>query len=118
MATTKIQRGVPVDLELTITNDSTTPVSAFDLTGKTVFISVKNISDNADNDTDAVISDKITSHTHPLQGITIWSLTAADTLIPVGRYKADVRVYTNANVYINSEVFYIYIVNIVTKRIT
>jgi hypothetical protein len=113
----QLQRGVPIDITLSITDDTTTPISVLNLTGKTVFISVKDLSDNADNDNAAFITDKITVHSAPLLGKTEWSLTATDTLIPIGRYKADVRVYTNANVFENSETFNIDVVNIVTKRI-
>jgi hypothetical protein len=112
-----IQRGVPIDITLSITDDTTTPVSILNLTGKTVFISVKDLSDNADNDNGAFITDKITVHSAPLLGQTEWSLTATDTLIPIGRYKADIRVYTAAGVYINTDIFNIEVVDIVTKRI-
>ena len=113
----QIQRGVPIDITLSITDDTTTPISALNLTGKTVFISVKDLSDNADNDNAAFITDKITVHSAPLLGQTEWSLTATDTRIPLGRYKGDVRVYTNANEYINTEIFHLLVVDVVTKRI-
>jgi hypothetical protein len=118
MDTVHIQRGVPFNATITISEDSVTPAVALNLTGLIVFISIKTLQDYLDDDTAAVISSKISSHTNAVNGITEWSLTAIQTLIPVGRYKADVRVYTSSLVFINSDTFYIEIEPIVTKRLT
>ena len=114
----EIKRGCPYTGILTITDDSVTPSVALNLTGLTVFISVKAMSHFADNDDDALITSEITSHTTPASGITTWQLTAAETLIAAGVYKADVRVYTSASDFINSDVFYVEIKDVVTKRLT
>jgi hypothetical protein len=118
MDTLHVQRGVPFDATIAITDDSVTPAIAIDLTGLIVFISIKTLQDDLDDDTGAVISSKISTHTDAVNGITEWSLTAIQTLIPLGRYKADVRVYTSSLVFINSDTFYIEIEPIVTKRLT
>jgi hypothetical protein len=118
METYQIQRGVPLSATVTITDESVTPNVPLNITGLTVFISVKARADSADNDTAALISTKITSHTTPASGITLWEATAAETLIPVGIYKCDVRVYTAADDFINSTAFNIEIVDVITKRLT
>lgn len=114
----QIQRGNPFSASITITDDSVTPAVPYDLTGLTVFIAVKHLGDNLDDDTAAFISSEITAHITPESGITEWVLTALETKLAPGRYKADVRVYTNENVFINSDTFFIEIIPIVTKRIT
>lgn len=117
MEVLEIQKGVPFNVTLTLTNDSVTPAVPIELTGLIVYISVKRMNDNRDDDTQAVISSKITAHLDAPAGITEWALTAAETLLHCGRYKADIRVYTSDEIYMNSQQFYVDIVDVITKRI-
>ena len=112
----QIKRGVPFNATLTLYDESVTPKEPLDLTDKTVFISVKDKSDNADNDNLAFITSSITVHVDATNGQTLWELTAAETLIPFGQYKADIRVYTDATDFDNTDPFNVDIVKIVTKR--
>jgi hypothetical protein len=116
METLQIQQGVPFAVTLTLTDESVTPAVPMPLTGLTVFISVKELNDIKDDDSAAVISSKIVSHFDGANGITEWALTAAETMIRCKKYKADIRVYTSDEIYINSDQFYIEIVPTVTKR--
>jgi len=109
-----IQRGNPYSATITIT-DATG--AAYNLTGKTVFFTIKHLNDEAADDAAAVIKKDITSHVNAAGGITALALSAADTLQIAGRYKCDIRVYSSGGVQLNSERFYANIVNIVTKRI-
>lgn len=69
---------------------------ALDITNYTVFFTVKKSSNSLDNDTGAVISKTITSHTDPTHGITVVNLTAADLTIQPGNYQYDVAFIDNA----------------------
>lgn len=112
MKTLTIQRGNPFSVLVTITQGN----SVYDLTGKTVLFTVKDIDDFADNDDSAKIKTDITVHTSATEGKTTISLTDKQTLINVGEYKCDVRVY-DLGVKLNSETGFCNIVEIVTKRI-
>jgi len=114
--TIQIQQNVPVVIPLTLTEEINGVDTPIDLTGKTVFISVKQRNDYKNNDSDALISSSIVVHTNPPEGETDWWLTAAETYIPFGKYKADVRVFTNLAEYVNTDTFYIDLVPVVTQR--
>ena len=116
--TIEIRQGNPASIELTLEDISIDPAVPIDLTGKTVFISVKKLNDYRLDDTEALISNSIILHTDPVAGETTWTLTAAETLIPIGRYKADIRIYTDLTDFDNSVTFYINVVPVVTRRLT
>lgn len=62
---------------------------AINITGYTIFFTVKaNINDA---DADALISKNITSHSNPSGGITYLTLTDADTDVAVGQYPYDFK---------------------------
>lgn len=112
----EIQRGVPYSGAMTITDEDG---AAYDLTGKTVMFTVKEEDDVADNDDDAIITKNITVHTHADAGETVLELTAEETLVPLGDYKYDIRIYEAAPaVLLNSESGVCSVVDIVTKRTT
>ena len=113
----ELQQNNPASVELTLEDISVDPAVPIDLVGKTVFISVKKRTDFRIDDAEALITSAITIHTAPALGITTWTLTAAETLIPLGHYKADVRIYTGLTDYGNSFTFYVDIVPIVTTRL-
>lgn len=68
-------------------------VSGIDLTGKTVFFTVKPIlGDDDPADSEAVISKEITSHDNPTAGHTIIALSKDDTDITPGEYYYDIQI--------------------------
>lgn len=112
-----IQRGNPYTAVLTFTDNDG---SAYDLTGKTVFFTIKLSSDVARNDDAALIKVDITEHTDATGGITTLSLTAAQTTLldvkRAGYYKADFRIYQDGVVQTNTTTIYPEIDKIVTER--
>ena len=109
-----INRGDAPDIPVEITYES--DGSAYNLTGKTVFFTVKNIGDTAANDDAALITKDIISHSAPTLGQTTISLTADNTNLAPGVYKYDIQIEGSDNkpISINQDKF---IVNDdVTKR--
>jgi hypothetical protein len=107
-----IQRGNPVSKTITITYSDGTP---YDLTGKTIFFTVKNKSDNNSDDSDALIEKDITTHSHADAGESLLELTAAQTDIPLGDYECDFKIYSGSvNINTSKDIFEV--VEIVTKR--
>lgn len=116
MATINIKRGNPYNATITVTNASGNP---YDLTGKTLFFTVKRATDNSSNDGDAVITKDITSHTNASGGITTLELTATQTDIILGDYNWDLRIYAGSPlVQLNTTSGACNIVEIITKRIS
>ena len=117
MATTlTIKRGNPYDATITVTNSSGT---AYDLTGKTLFFTVKKTTDMSTDDALAVITKDITSHTNAVSGITTLSLTATQTDIVPGDYNWDLRIYQSSPlVQLNTTYGTCNIVEIITKRVS
>lgn len=109
-----IQKGNPYAAVITITSNGV----AYNLTGKTVFFTMKKVNDKADNDDGALIKQSITVHTDAVGGITTLVLTDIQTNIAVGEYKADFRIYSVAGVKLNTKTFPAVIEDIVTKRIS
>lgn len=68
-------------------DDGTDPI---DITGWTVFFTVKE--DMDDSDDDAIIKKDVTSHTDPIHGKTTVHLTNSDTDIEVRNYYYDIQV--------------------------
>lgn len=62
-----------------------------DLTGATVYFTVKSAADTDATDTSALIKKDITSHTDAINGATEIVLTPTDTDITVGKYKYDIK---------------------------
>ena len=118
----EIQKGNPYVKNITFRYKSDGTI--IPLTGRTLFFTVKNIADYADNDDQALITQDITVHTDGDNGITQLSLSAAQTLKTPGKYKADFRIYNEATpltpvaMQINSVTVDCYIVDIVTKRLS
>lgn len=110
----RIQKGNPSSLIVTITDDNG---NALNLTGRTVFFTVKRKNDYSDDDEDAVISKEVTEHTDPTNGKTAISLTATQTDVDRGIYKADIRVY-GEGLQRNTEQFYVEIIEVITIRTT
>jgi len=111
----QIQKGNPVSTVIAVTDESGNP---YDLTGKTVFFTVKNITDETADDLSALITKAITVHTDATNGITTLELTAVQTNIAKGNYKWDLRIYDDSPlVQLNSYTEFCEVVDVVTKRI-
>ena len=111
-----IQRGNPYTATITIKDSAG---AAYNLTGKTVFFAVKKVNDFTDTDASAVITYDMTPLVHDIPltlGVTTLTLTAFQTTVPTGEYKADFKIY-GAGVQANSETFRVIVSDIVTKRI-
>lgn len=114
MSNITIKKGNPYTATITVTDEGG---NAYDLTGKTVFFTVKKISDKTAADTSALITKDISSHTNPSGGITTLSLTTSQTNIAVGVYKWDIRIYSaSPAVQLNSDSGYCEVEDVVTKR--
>jgi len=109
-----IKRGNPYDATITVTNASGNP---YDLTDKTVFFTVKKSIDTGTDDSLAVITKNITSHTNASGGITTLALTASQTNIVPGDYNWDLRIYAGSPlVQLNTTSGACNIIEIITKR--
>jgi hypothetical protein len=86
-----IIRGDDVTIPVTFSDDAG---QAINITGATVFFTVK--SDLSDTDDDAVIAKTITTHSNASQGQTTITLTANDTLIDAGKYYWDLQIKDSA----------------------
>lgn len=96
-----IKRANARTLEFTITYSSTG--TAYNLTGKTVKFTVKERTDIADNNNNALIDKTITSFSSPTTGVFDISLTPTDTDIPEKTYKWDILIKTDDTDVVNSE---------------
>jgi hypothetical protein len=114
MTNLTIQKGNLYTATITFT-DSTG--AAYDLTGKTVFFTAKKKNDNLADDSLAVITEDITVHTDPTNGITTLSLSTTQTDVPLGCYKCDFRIYQAGVLQNNTVTFYADVIDIITKRI-
>ena len=115
MADMIIYRGNPYNATITVKDADG---EAYPLTGKTIFFTVKLLSDTADNDDAAVIRSDITEHTTPGGGVSALALTAEQTLVDKGFYKWDLRIYKVGPplVQLNSVAGTCEVKQIVTKR--
>lgn len=82
-------------VKLTTYKENTLPIeltfTGIDLTGATVYFTVKTAADNDATDSTAPIKKDITSHTDAVNGATEIVLTPTDTDIAVGKYKYDIK---------------------------
>ena len=108
-----IQKGNPYTATITVTNKSGT---AYNLTDKKVFFTIKSRDDHKQDDKSAILKKDITIHTNASAGITTLSLTASDTVIDLGTYKSDFRVYASSGTQLNTVTILCDVVDIVTKR--
>lgn len=113
MSAITIQKGNPYVDTITIKNADGT---AYNLTGLKVLFTVKTKQDFLDDDSEALITQDITVHTNAAGGITTLSLSASQTNIGKGFYKADIRIYSSGGTQLNSDTFDCVVKDIVTKR--
>lgn len=86
-------RGDTLSRLITITNSDGT---AFNLTGYTAYFTIKNTSDNSNNDTSAIFAKSWTSHSNPTSGQTLLTATPAEMSITEETYKYDVQIKSTA----------------------
>lgn len=92
-----IIKGDTYSRQLNITQEYEGVETAVDLTGKTVYFTVKQNED--DTDANAIVNKTITSHANPTGGVTAIDLTDDETrAINVGTYVYDVKLYDGATV--------------------
>lgn len=113
MNTLEIQRGNPLSANLTFNYSDGNPV---DITDMTILFTLKNPNDKADNDSAALITQDIVTHSNATGGETTLILTAEQTLVKVGDYKYDLRLYKDGAIQGNTLTYSASVVNIVTKR--
>lgn len=83
-------RGDDIELEITFSDSDTN--DPIDITSSTIYFTVKKIWDNLADDTQALISKEVTSHTNPTGWVTKIDLTNADTDIEPWEYDYDFQV--------------------------
>lgn len=67
-------------------------IKNYDLTGATIYFTVKPDFDEDENDTSAVIQTEITDHIDPENGVTSIRLTPAQTNVTPDKYKYDIKI--------------------------
>ncbi len=90
--------------------------SAIDLTGSTLFFTVKTLANADKPDTTAVISKTITNHYDPTNGKTRISLTSTDTDVPAGNYWYDIQLKDSAGRISSCEKGQIEVLQDITRR--
>lgn len=88
----------------------------FDITGYTVFFTVKNQDDTSDDDTSALIKKSTSDHSDPVNGKTSIALSNSDTRLGGGTYKYDFQFKSASGKFFSSRKALIEFVEDVTKR--
>lgn len=92
---------------------------AIDITGSTVYFTVKRIIDQDETDADAVIKKDITVHSDPLNGLTGFTPTQTESDQEAGPYQGDVWRKTAAGTeLLPSESFDVQFIAPITRRAT
>jgi len=81
-----IIRGDTTTYTVTLTDSAGDPI---DITGYTFFMTVKKSKD--DKDDDAIITEDVTSHSDPTNGVTVITLSSTDTNVAPGIYYYDIQ---------------------------
>lgn len=68
--------------------------AVIDITGYTIYFTVKSLTNISSPDTTATIQKIVTSHTDPEQGITHIALSSSDTNVDAGDYYYDIQIKT------------------------
>lgn len=79
---------------ISVKDSSGTPIN---ITGSTIYVTVKNSFDDDADDSTAIIKKEITSHTNPSSGETSFTLTKTDTSIDAKDYVLDIKVYLSGS---------------------
>jgi hypothetical protein len=115
MSMMKMQRMVNAPISIEIYDTNATPEVPYNLTGLSVKFTVKQKSDVADNDDAALIKRIITVHTDAVNGLTSFTPDETERLIPVGVYKADIKLFNEA-VDLNCETFDLQVIDVTGKE--
>ena len=107
-----IYRGDSKTYSLSFT-DGTNPIN---ITGYTIFFTVKAVTDNATDDTNALITKTVTSHTDAANGLTSVVLSSTDTDIIVGSHLYDFQYKTDTGEIATIEKGTYQVLEDVTKR--
>jgi hypothetical protein len=113
MNTLEIQRGNPLSANMTFSYSDGTPINITDMT---ILFALKKPNDKLDDDSAALITQDVVTHSNASGGMTTLILTAEQTLVAVGDYKYDLRLYKDGAVQGNTLTYPAAVVNIVTKR--
>ncbi len=117
-STFEMQRLVAAPIDIEIYDTSVTPEVPYNLTGKSVKLTVKNKSDSTDGDESALIKKVITVHTDALNGLTGFTPDETERSIASGIYKADIKVFDGASLEMQSDIFDFKVIDIVGKTKT
>lgn len=116
MSTLELIRYDTETLSLVFTDENGT---AYNLTGGTVFFTIKSITDNADNDDSALLKKEQATHTSAVLGQTEIILTPAEMgAIPANEYKGDFQFVDSSGNVKSSNRIKILVIDDVTKRIS
>lgn len=113
MAKWTIKQRNDVSRELNFTDKEGNPIN---LTGATVYFTVKSAYDADNTDTSAVIKKDITSHTSPTAGLTTLTLSETDTDIAAGKYICDFKLKTASGAETNYDTIEMVVKQVVTRR--
>lgn len=94
----------------------TVTFSDTDITGATVFFTVKSAIDAAADDSAASITKDVTSHSDPTNGVTLISLSNSDTNITPGLYYYDIQLKTAGGSIVSVPPRRLEIISDVTRR--
>ena len=114
MSKIEVIRGDDVTLTVTFQDENGT---AINLTGSTLYFTVKGDL-TATDDTGALISKDVVSHTTPLSGISSVALSNTDTNITAGDYYYDFQLKNSSNKITSTSKGVFSVINDVTKRTT
>jgi hypothetical protein len=112
-----IQRMTSAPIVIEIVDTSVTPEAPYNLTGKTVMLTVKTREDVADNDETALIRHQITEHTDAINGLTGFVPTEDEQQIPAGSYIADICVFDGDGLKLNSDRINLSVIDVTGKTI-
>lgn len=107
---------IPRGTDYTIPVTLSTGGVAYNLTGATIFFTAKKYKDAAADDSLAVITKDVTSHTDPVNGISEIILTSTQTDVAEGEYECDVRIKTSTGKVHNTTPKVLKIGRAVTRR--
>ena len=111
----RVRRKTIYSATLTIKNDVTG--LPYDITGKTVFFTVKRQAQhNATDDTTYLIKKDIVAHLVPSSGTTTLTLTATDTNVAAGTYVYDCKIFV-AGTNLNTDTGVFIVEDVVTTRV-
>lgn len=112
-STLVVNRGDDASWLVTVTDKDDVAV---DITGYTIFFTVKTLTDVETDDSAALISKDITSHTTPASGITTITVTNSDTDITPGKYQYDIQMKDGSDRIYTIKRDYFVVLQDITKR--